>query len=328
MRHVLILTHDHPDPDALASAWALGVLLRRHAGKRVQLAYSGIVGRAENRAMIRHLRIPILPLERKLLERAQAIALVDAQPATGNTFLPEGRLPHVVLDHHPMRPGTRRVAYAHVDPAVGATATLAAGYLEAAGIRPQRRLATALFYAIRTETQNLRREASPADARQFARLFPLVDNVALSQIELAPIPRAYFALMDQAIRNTRVYDRRVTVTRLGRVGSPDMVAQFADLLVRLEGVTWSVVMGRYRGAVLLSIRTDRVGAHAGGIVARIVAGEGSAGGHGMMAAGRVPVPGSDSRAYERVERRLVRRAISVLRVGGRGRPLLARRTAP
>jgi nanoRNase/pAp phosphatase (c-di-AMP/oligoRNAs hydrolase) len=121
---------------------------------------------------------------------------------------------------------------------------------------------------------------------------------------------------------TRIYGDRLTVTILGRVDTPDVVAQFADLLVRLEGVRWSLVMGRYDRSILLSIRTNRAGANAGRVIGRIVGELGSAGGHGMMAAGRIQLSPATPEAYEKLEKHLRRRALSVLRIRGRGVPLL------
>src|SRR5262249_3969124 len=48
----LILTHDNPDPDSMAGAEALALLLRSEAHIDTTIARGGIVGRAENRAMV------------------------------------------------------------------------------------------------------------------------------------------------------------------------------------------------------------------------------------------------------------------------------------
>jgi nanoRNase/pAp phosphatase (c-di-AMP/oligoRNAs hydrolase) len=321
-RRILVLTHDNPDPDAIASAWALGRVLKRMTKRKVSLAYSGIVGRTENRTMIEVLKVPIKPVNSKSLAAADAIAMVDCQPGAGNVSLPVERDVHIVLDHHPMRPRTRKASFHDVRSEVGATATLSSEYLEAADIRPDRRLATALFYAIRTETQNLGRETSATDVRHFTKLFPLVDNVALSRIELAPISRGYFAIVDRAIDGTRIYQDRLAVTTLGRIQTPDVVAQFADLMVRMEGVRWSLVMGRHNQTLLLSIRTNRAGANAGRVISRIVGQDGSAGGHGMMAAGRIHLASATRDAFDKLENSLRRRALKVLKIKGRGTPLV------
>ena len=52
--HLLILTHDNPDPDALASAFALLALAQSLDGVTARIGFGGFVGRAENRTMVRH----------------------------------------------------------------------------------------------------------------------------------------------------------------------------------------------------------------------------------------------------------------------------------
>ena len=58
----LVLTHDNPDPDAVASACGLAHLLHQCAGVTATAAYGGIIGRAENKAMLKVLHLPITPL--------------------------------------------------------------------------------------------------------------------------------------------------------------------------------------------------------------------------------------------------------------------------
>ena len=94
-------------------------------------------------------------------------------------------------------------------------------------------------------------------------------------------------MIDQAIDGTRLYGR-VAVTRSGELSNPDVVAEFADLMVRLEGIRWSLAVGRYGPDLWLSIRTNLERANAGRMIRRIVGGLGKAGGHGMMAGGKIP----------------------------------------
>jgi nanoRNase/pAp phosphatase (c-di-AMP/oligoRNAs hydrolase) len=46
----LIVTHDNPDPDAIASGWALKCLITEKLGLPAQFVGSGAIVRAENRA--------------------------------------------------------------------------------------------------------------------------------------------------------------------------------------------------------------------------------------------------------------------------------------
>ncbi len=77
----LVLTHDNPDPDSLAAALGLRRLLE-HEGMPAQMAVGGIIGRAENRAMVRELKIELVPIERLDFHNYATVALVDTQPRT------------------------------------------------------------------------------------------------------------------------------------------------------------------------------------------------------------------------------------------------------
>jgi nanoRNase/pAp phosphatase (c-di-AMP/oligoRNAs hydrolase) len=82
---------------------------------------------------------------------------------------------------------------------------------------------------------------------------------------------------------------RLVVSHLGTVEQPDIVPEVADLLVRLEGKTWSLCTGRFGDRVYLSLRTTNPRADAGGIMRRLVGRKGKGGGHGMTAGGWVPI---------------------------------------
>ena len=56
----LVHLQHNPDPDALAAALAVQYLLKRVLNQDVVLAFTGAVGRAENRAMLRWLEIQIV----------------------------------------------------------------------------------------------------------------------------------------------------------------------------------------------------------------------------------------------------------------------------
>jgi nanoRNase/pAp phosphatase (c-di-AMP/oligoRNAs hydrolase) len=311
----LVLTHDNPDPDSIAAAWLLGRIARRAGCPRVTLGYGGIIGRTENRAMLEVLRIPLRPISELDVERFDSIGLVDTQPRTGNNSLPVDRIPRVVFDHHPLRAQTRRVPFREVHEEYGATATMLFEYLHAMGIQPDQRLATAVFHAIRSETQNLGREAGRRDARAFLQTFPFIDNKALSRIEHARLPREWFAMLGSAIAGTRIYGD-LAVALLGNVHHPDMVAQFADLIVRLDGIDWALAIGRHRSDILLSIRTNRRRANAGAVIRSIVGKEGSAGGHDMIAGGKLAGAGRTRRGARRFEDLLIRRLLTEINLSG------------
>ncbi len=85
---ILILPHNNPDPDSIASMLALGHLLGEIAGVKSLFAYHGIIGRAENRALVRYLDPPLQPMASLDWPELAPVALVDTQPSAGNVTLP------------------------------------------------------------------------------------------------------------------------------------------------------------------------------------------------------------------------------------------------
>jgi nanoRNase/pAp phosphatase (c-di-AMP/oligoRNAs hydrolase) len=314
---VLILSHDYPDPDAIASALALkGLLERRVRGCKVDMGFGGIIGRAENRAMVRALKAELISLTELSLDAYPAIALVDTQPRTGNNSLPAGVRPTVVIDHHPLRRETRHVRFHDVRTRFGATATMLYEYLRVARFRLDADLATALFYGIRAETQALTREASRADREAYVALLPLVDFRRLSEIEHAGVSREYFGGMGAALAGTTLYGD-VAVVSLGEISNPDFCAEFCDMILRLESTRWALCVGRRNGILYLSLRTRERKGHAGRIIARIVGREGRAGGHGMMAGGIAFVERFPLATYEGALAEITRRYLEETDAAGR-----------
>jgi len=283
---LLVLTHDNPDPDSIASAAAMQYLLRRLRNIESTVAYSGIVGRAENRAMLELLKLPIRPLLETDLDEFAHVALVDAQPDTGNNALPAGRIPDIVVDHHPLREATTRSPFYDVRPELGASATLLTEYLQEANIPIPCDLATALLYGVRSETQDLGREVAEADRSAYQLLFPLADAQILSAIARPQLPRAYFDQLSVALRSLQVMGAS-SVCPLDEVIDPDFVPEMADLAVRMEGIQWTLAYGSFDRKLYLSIRTNDPGAKAGELMQRILKGLGRGGGHGMRAGGNI-----------------------------------------
>ncbi len=320
-RKGLILTHDNPDPDALAAAVALAHLLHVEGGVECRIAYGGIVGRAENTAMIRELRLPVVPVSRVVFEDYDLIALVDTQPSVCNHSLPPSYWPDVVIDHHPPREESGHVAYADVGHGYGATCSILVEYLREARSTLTPEVATALFYGIKADTRDLGRQTYQIDVDSYLFLLPKVDKQVLSNIEHPSLPARYFQLYNAAIERAKVHQTAVEVD-LGEIYSPDMVAEVAERMLSLEGMKWSLAYGSYQKNLFLSIRTNDKRMNAGRLIRQICEDlGGSAGGHGAMAGARVPCPSKAT--CEKVKRQLVRRFLVEFGVSDfKGLPLL------
>jgi nanoRNase/pAp phosphatase (c-di-AMP/oligoRNAs hydrolase) len=308
---ILITSHDNPDPDAIASALVLKKLITSRYRARVTLGYGGVIGRAENSALVEFAQADFRPHSRMRIGSFDTIALVDTQPGTGNhPFTSEDNV-RLVLDHHRMRPETRGVEFHDVRTHIGATATIVHQYAQAWGIRLTKRHATILTYALRTETADLGVKASEADLEAYRTLYPLTDLRALAAIGNPKVGRDYFAAVHDGIENTRVYDA-IVITRLGELAYPDIVAQTADYFLKYREASHSFAIGRYRNALLFSIRSDHPRARMGRIARELVVGLGTAGGHGSTAGGQVDVAGLDRFTVRGLQDRIILRFLRAM----------------
>jgi nanoRNase/pAp phosphatase (c-di-AMP/oligoRNAs hydrolase) len=311
----LVLTHDNPDPDSLAAAILLTKVLRQRFKQRVTAAYGGIVGRAENQAMMRQLNLHLSRIRHINFKNYQHFALVDCQAQTGNNRLPPEITPDLVLDHHPKRKLTADVPLADIRTEYGATASIAAEYLLASELPVSRRNATAVVYAIRSETLDFSRESPGPDRLLYEFFLSRADKRALGRIRNPRLPQHYFASLATALANLASVDSLI-VSHLGPVQQPDIVPELADLLLRFEGKTWSLCTGVHEERVYLSIRTTNPRADASMHMRRLVGRKGKGGGHNMLAGGWTPMNDAqkaDPQKSAKAERDLARRFARMLR---------------
>ena len=280
---VLIMMQDDPDPDAIASALALKTLLGRSKAT-APIATFGTITRPENRAMLRVLEIDVEQIKPRAVSEYDMVAMVDTQPSFFEEPFGEVAL---VIDHHPEETPAR-AQLKDIRPAYGATSTILTEYLRAADVRVTQRLATALLYGISADTLHLERGATRADMDAFTFLHAHATHSALRRIERPDLPEAALDVLAAGIARRRIADGVVFV-HLGTVGYPELVAQFADLFLQVEGVEWSVVSGIVEADLHVSVRNVGYVRAAGDVVRQAFAALGSAGGHRSMAKAVIPL---------------------------------------
>lgn len=322
-RRALVLTHDNPDPDSIAAAWALSVVLQHKVGIPSDVAYGGIVGRSENAAMVKVLGVPIEPMSQVRIDDYDLFALCDTQQGVKNHALPEDIVADIVIDHHPLREGHLHNPFADLGGSYGATSTMLTEYVRAARIDPSPELATALYYGIKADTRDLERQTGNPDVDCYLWLFPRIQRDLLSRIEHPELPARYFRLYHAAIEKARQYSSAV-ITDLGEIYAPDMVAEVSERLSFLEGAKWSLALGSFRSQLYVSLRVRDRRMNAGRLVRQTCADfGGSAGGHGSMAGARLPLTGTRAQRAA-FRQRLVRRFKEAFGIEGeRGLSLLS-----
>lgn len=289
---VLIIPHDYPDPDALASAAALHLLLAKRFNLHGYIVFTGLVSRAENKEMLRHCRYAwhrpemIRPSRRKI-----PALFVDTVPWSGNVTVPAYARPVAVFDHHPM-PARRHTDNLFLDVRVesGATATTLYEYLSACGITIPTWLASMMVYAVATETLDLSRNCTAPDLQAYMGLLARANMKILGQIRHARLPRVYFAQLKEAMRNACLYGRTAW-SHLENANQPEIVPEIAELLLRMERVAWSFCTAYQGDSMIVSLRSSRRGVHCGKLLKRVIGRNGSGGGHERMAGGILNLQG-------------------------------------
>jgi nanoRNase/pAp phosphatase (c-di-AMP/oligoRNAs hydrolase) len=286
---VAVFTHDDPDPDAIAAAIAM-IRICQELDLEVKVYHGGGLNRLQNRFFARlveaHLS-RITPEEAEVVVgRADRVVLVDAGQPGVNNVLPEGSVPNIVLDHHSTNREVYTADYCDVRPSMGSASTLLTGYLQQLGIVPSSRLAAALLFGLRTDTDHLRRNAYPADVKASAYLASLADQALLDMVEHPPIAPSVIDVIGTAIA-ARIRAGDHLFTWCGEVGSREDLSQVADLLLNEENVAAVFAFGRVGDKVFVSARSVRDGPHVGDITRRAMGDIGSGGGHPTMGGGVV-----------------------------------------
>jgi nanoRNase/pAp phosphatase (c-di-AMP/oligoRNAs hydrolase) len=278
-----VLLAINADPDAIASALAVKRLLwRKVAG--VTISNINVIKRPDNLAMIRLLGIYLVRFDQINLERFTRFVLIDSQPdhhACFQTFVPDA-----IIDHHPDT-GTK-ASFTDIRPKYGATATILTEYLRAAKIVPSSKLATALFYAIKTDTNNFQRHAQIEDVRAFQFLFKYANANLGRKIEQAEIRLDFLKYYKQALSVMRMRKGRVFV-HLGPVTSADISVLIADFFMKVSSVRWSIVSAINDRKLIIVFRNDGVRKNAGKVAKEGFGKYGSAGGHSSMARAEIPI---------------------------------------
>jgi nanoRNase/pAp phosphatase (c-di-AMP/oligoRNAs hydrolase) len=280
---VVILLHNDPDPDAMASGLALRNVLRRTKQTALIAALQGVT-RPENQRMMNLLDIHVEILTAEQALAFDRIAMVDVQPHYFGGVIDRVDL---VIDHHPEQPGYTAV-YKDIRPDYGSTSTILTEHLRAIDVNISERTATAMLYAIKSDTLFFNRQANRVDIEAFSYLYPLADATLIRKMEGAEITMDRLEYVLKAKQHGRL-EEQVFCTFLGTTAREDFIPYVADFYLQLESVKWTIVSGIVNDSLVMSVRNLGYSRNAGDFVRKYFNDIGSAGGHRSMAKAVVPL---------------------------------------
>ena len=280
---VLILLHNEPDPDALAAGLALRNVLRRTRTTAIIGAIQG-VSRPENLRMADLLDIQVETVTPQEIATFDRIATVDVQPHYFGGLLPKVDL---VVDHHPEQPGYTAF-FKDIRADYGSTCTILTEHLRAVDVNISERTATAMLYAIKSDTLFFARQTNRVDLEAFTFLYPLADPALIRKMEGADITVERLEHVTRALAASRLRDQ-VFAAHLGDTTREDFIPYTADFLLQVEDVKWTIVSGVVGGQLIVSVRNLGYSRNAGEFVKTTFGSIGSAGGPRAMAKAVMPV---------------------------------------
>ena len=280
---LLILLHNDPDPDALASGLAVRNVLHRTKTTAIIGAVQGVT-RPENLRMVNLLDIHVEPVTPESVKEYDRVVMVDVQPHYFGGLIDRADL---IIDHHPEQPGYTSV-FRDIRPDYGSTSTILTEHLRAVDVNISERTATAMLYAIKSDTLFFNRQTNRVDIEAFSFLYPLADPTLIRKMEGAEITRERLDYVLKA-HTTGKISGQVFCASIGDSPREDFIPYVADFFLQLEDVKWTVIAGRVGDTLVISVRNLGYSKNAGEFVRRYFSDIGNAGGHRAMAKAVIPI---------------------------------------
>jgi nanoRNase/pAp phosphatase (c-di-AMP/oligoRNAs hydrolase) len=312
---ISIICHDQPDPDCLASAFAIQTLAQSK-GKNAVIYYGGEIPYTQNSVMMNVLNISAIKLEvdedneeestQQIKDniKKSCVIVVDTSANFGkenNTgvfaFLEKDRKPDAVIDHHTINPCIDCPMY--INKQYGACSTILLEMLTGLNIPISKGLATALYLGISTDTADLKSEGTvqnDIDAMDFLR--SIMDVELLRKIYDYPKPLALLELRRRAYSNFCISGNNLTISNVGIVNPQQraLLAKLCEEMLEVESIDSALVMGLVDEGfdkpkfLIASFRTGVLGINVSQFIQKIF---GKKYGGGRRGAGAAKVPLDD-----------------------------------
>ncbi len=237
------------DPDSIASAFALKRLFWRKV-KKVHIVRINKIERPDNLALISLLNLRLLHIRNFKSSEATKWAIVDSQPIHHEAFS-KFRF-DIIIDHHPVS-NNLEASFIDIRTDYGANSTILTEYLKASKIKPSMRLATALFYGIKTDTNGFVRDSVSNDIKAFRYLYESANLNIIKKIESSEMTKKTLTSFKKAIKRLS-FVKRTAVIHMGKVQDTATLVIMADFFMKMAEVTCSVVSGIHERKLVVILR--------------------------------------------------------------------------
>lgn len=306
-KNILVTSHMHPDPDAIASAVGMKVLLEQKLpDAKISMSIKGSIQGGINNSFLQQIDLKLTPWDDATLTRYDAIVLLDAQPVFAGCPVPQSFALTAVIDHHRSVGGRKpKCPFCDIRTDVGATSSIVFSYFMEQEVPIDKSLAALLLYAIESDLAGAAGQPGELDNVALSSLTLLADTRKLYQMRYADLPQSLFVAYATGITHAVYYDNAL-VTHLGEIDTTEKPALVADFLLRFEPIEWCLVTAMYEGKLILSLRTADPKASAADLMRRLIKNLGQGGGHRTKAGGFIKLENAPAKEIEKT-RALVRK---------------------
>ncbi len=277
-----IITQDSPDPDSIASAAALQAIAA-HLGVESDVIYMGDIGHQENRAFVN-----LLGIELHQWAEVDDPTVYDTVALVDHATSSELQLSVDIIIDHLEADEEYDPAFTDVRTNMSSTSTIMTKYIQEFDMNVSEEVATALLYGIRAETLDFKRDTTPADLTAAAYLYPFANHDTLEQVESPSMSPETLDVLAEAIANRDVQGSHL-ISNAGLVRDREALAQAANHLLNLEGVTTTAVFGIAEEKIFLAARSKDIRMNIGSVLENAYGAMGETGGHSTQASAEIPL---------------------------------------
>lgn len=276
-----IITPRNPDPDTLAGAVAIQAIAD-HLDVESEIRYHGEMGHQENRAFANLLGIELEVFNDldDVFDEYGTIALLG--------HIEDLDEPVDVLFDHETYEDQPEAAFSDIRTNVASISTILTKYVQEFDMAISESVATALLFGIRSETFDFKRETSPADLTAAAYLYPFADHDVLEQVESPSLSPETFDVLAEAITNREVQGSHL-ISNAGFIHTAEALAQAAQQLLNLEGITTAAVFGIDEETIHIEAHSKDIRMDIGSILEDAVDEVGEVAGHSTKASATIPL---------------------------------------
>jgi nanoRNase/pAp phosphatase (c-di-AMP/oligoRNAs hydrolase) len=280
-KYIFIQTHNFPDHDAVASAYALQCLFDKF-GIKSFLTYDGEIQRDSLIGMINELGINIKNIRDYDMKKEDRIVIVDGCKGNKNiTDLVGDEI--AVIDHHQVVQQDD-VIYNDIRPTYGSCSTIIYSYFKRMNMDVPRKAASALLIGLNMDTALLTRGVTDSDIEAYSGLYvnadvKLVNSILRNFIQVKDLE--FYKLF---INNLNVADR-IAFCYFENGCNQNMLGILGDFCLALKEVEFVILCAKNEGKINFSLRSENPKWNCGIIIQEVLKGIGFGGGHEDMAGG-------------------------------------------